>query len=692
MADPKFDRHWQAPPRDADASVKMAWCSDIASAAEQAMQTRAGFKDIPRAIDLVSGLTNSKVSESRSKLTTNRGKRVLREIIANISDIRPVDGYSSENPAYAANAEMFNKLWKCIHFESHFPSTMKKAVQWLAAGGTSYISPVYRNTRLTAKSKRRLVFDALSTVDALPFQMPEDNNVQGAYAWTLFKFMPEFEAHAKFPKFQAQLRPVAKRRYSGNAAKDRLTLAERFKFGDSPVQGQWAEQYDEIRYTYVRDLSINETKKPVPIGAPGALESYVVPFVGMELPTGEFNLGKRIMRKAVEEDCYLYPNLRLFITQRGMRQPMYDGPSFYWHGMFPLARFSADEWPWEAGYSLVRDICSIEDTRQSFERGLDQTAKARFDPALIYDKNAMPRKTAEQFDPYEERGRLGLDGEANDATVRTALPESMLAPPGGWMEWLKYLSDTEDDLLGLSALNNLAKAKMAAGDDALEKAQEEAGPIAKDISHSMEAPIQDLMEMTLYNVLQFYPTGRLMNYLGPDGVTINVFDLKPSELTPSHIQGEDPEAGESAFTRMERTQIFLENINFSIAPGTLHGIVQTEQKLLFMQLQRAGFIISSETVAKAVGVPDWGELPGNTELDKWRNEQEMKLIFAARMQAIGADLAPQAGPGGPSGPAAPPPPNLGGGAKPGRPPSGQKPPELVTKASAAGPRAVVKES
>lgn len=691
MADPKFDKHWQAPPRDSDPGQKMGWINDIASASEQAMETRAGYRDIPRAIDLVSGLTNSKISESRSRLVTNRGKRVLREIIANISDIRPVDGYSSENPAYAANAEMFNKLWKCIHFESHLPSTMKKAVQWLAAGGTSFISPVYRNTRLGSKFKRRLDFDALSVADALPFQLPDDNKVQGAYAWTIFKFMPEFEAHAKFPKFQSQLRPVAKRRYSGNAAKDRLTLAERFKFGDSPVQGQWAEQYDEIRYTTVNDLSINETKKPVPMGNPGALESYVVPFVGMELPTGEFNRGVRIMRKATEEDCYLYPNKRLFVSQRGMRTPMYDGPAWYWHGMFPLARFSADEWPWEAGYSLVRDILSIEETRQAFERGLDQTAKARFDPALIYDKGTVPRKTAEQFDPYEERGRLGIDGESTEATIRTALPETLLSPPGGWMEWLKYLSDTEDDLLGLSALNNLAKAKMAAGEDALEKAQDEAGPIATDISKAMEAPVQDLMEMTLYNVLQFYSTGRLMNYLGPDGVTMNVFDLDPSKLTPSHAPGEDTDSP-SAFTRMERTQMFLENIHFAIGPGQLHGIVQTPQKLLYMQLQRAGFIISSETVAKAIGVENWGELPGNTELEKWKAEQEMKLEFAAQMQEIGADLAPQGGPGGPTGPAAPAPPTLGNKPAPGRPPSGQKPPELVTKASAAGPRAVVKES
>lgn len=693
MPQPKYDAHWQAPSRDEDGGYKIGWLNEITSASEDAMNTRPGFKDIPKAVDLVSGLLNSKISESRSRLVTNRGKRVLREIVANIANIRPVDGYSSENRAYSSYTDMFNKLWKCIHYESQFPTTMKRAIQWLAAGGVSYISPVYRNTRITARvPRRRLEFDALSIADALPFQLPEDNKVQGAYAWTIIKFMPEWEAYAKFPKFASQLRPVAKRRYSGNAAKDRLTLAERFKFGDSPVQGQWAEQYDEIRYHFVNDLTINKTKKPIPMGTPGALESYVVPFVGMELPTGQFNRGVRIKRKATEEDCYLYPNKRVFVSQRGMRQPMYDGPSWYWHGMFPLARLSADEWPWEAGYSLVREILSIEDTRQSFERGIDQTAKARFDPALIYDKSSVSRKTAESFDPYEERGRLGIEGEVSDNTVRTALPETLLAPPQGWLDWLKHLEDSEDYYLGLNAIADIAKAKLNSGDDALEKAQDEAGPIATDISHGMEAPVQDLMEMTLYNVLQFYTTGRTMNYLGPNGITKEVFDLEPTELSPSHAAGEDPSRGPSAFTRMERVQMFLENINVSIVPGSLHGIVQTQQKLLWMQLQRAGFIISSETVAKALDIPNWGTLDGTTELEKWQSEQEMKLEFAARMQALQGSLAPTAGPGGPEGPAAPMPSALMPHAKPGRPPSGQKPPELATKASAAGPRAVVKES
>ncbi len=692
MNDRTPDKHWQPPADEGwdNASRRMGWINDIVSYGEQYNASLLSSKDVGAAIDMIAGRNNiNRPNQSRSSLTINRGKRALKEVVANIADIRAIDGYTSDNRAYQSYLAMLNKVWKAVYFESKFPAALKHAVQWMTAGGYSFISPVYRNLNPTSNSARAIDFDAFGTNDILSFQMPENNNIQGAYAHTIVRFLPEFEAHGKFPKFSVKLRPIARRRYSGNAAKDRLALAERFRVGDSNINSAWSTQYDEVRYTYVNDLSLNETKKPMPLGAPGALESYIVPFVGQDLPTGEFLNGFRVTRKATEEDCYLYPNKRLLISQRGMDTPMYDGPAFDWHGMFPLARFSADEWPWEPGYSLAHDIFSLEETRASFMRGMDQTAKQRFDPAMLYDKSAgLPRKTMEQFDPYEERGRLGVDGEISDKMLRTALPESLLNIPTWGFEWNKLLDDNEDYMLGINAMQNLAKAKIsAASGNAVEKAMEEAGPIVKDISHGMEMPMQDIMQMVLYLVLQYYPTGRIMQYVGPDGVSRETFDLNPESLVPSHGPLEDAANGPSIYSRMQRVKMFASNIHATIAPGSLHGIVQTPQKLLYMQLQRSGFMLSSETVAKAMDIPNFGTLDGNTEIEKWQSEQKMKLEFAVKMKQLEGSLVPQ-GAGG-----APQPQGAGGSkGKPGRPPSGQKNPQMKTKGSAEGQRATVTES
>ena len=49
---------------------------------------------------------------------------------------------------------MLNKVWKAVYFESKFPTSFKRAVQWMAVGGYSYISPVYRNLRMSSRIRR----------------------------------------------------------------------------------------------------------------------------------------------------------------------------------------------------------------------------------------------------------------------------------------------------------------------------------------------------------------------------------------------------------------------------------------------------------------------------------------------------------------------------------------------------------
>ncbi len=683
MARDDESKHWQPPPEEAKGSEKMSYIADLVSVGEQFNANLTSGRDVAKAIAMIAGQNEKIPNQSRSNMSMNREKRALREVVANISDIRAVDAYTSDNPTYQDFLGMTNKIGKAVLYEGKFNTAFKRAVQWLVAGGFSFISPVYRNTRLQARSARRICFDTYSCNDCLPFQMPDDNSVQGALAWTRIKFMPEYEAHSKFYWAQSKLRPVARRRYSGNAAKDRITLAERFRAGSTPSVGNWASEMDEIRYTTVRDLSINTGKKPKPMGDPGTIESYIVPFVGQELPTNEFvQPGIRKTRKAKEEDCYLYPNLRQFVTQTGMSEPLVDGPFWDWHAMHPLARFSADEWPWEPGYSLAADIESLGNSRRDLMRGMDQTSRQRFDPAMLYDKNGgLNRKTMEAFDPYEERARLGVDGEVSDKLLRTALPEALLNIPGWAPELHKSYGDDEDYMLGLNALNNLAKAKMASADSAVEKAQEEAGPIATDISHGMEEPMGEVMEMVLGLVVQYYPTGRVMQYVGPNGVAREVFDLNPESLVPSHGPDETDTNGPSIYTRMERVKTFLNNIHAQIAPGSLHGEVQTKMKLLLLQMQRSGFSIDSETVAKACDIQNYGTIEGNTIWEKWTNEQKRKLEFAQQMKELAVSLQPQGASGPPSG--------VGGKPAPGRPPTGQKPSHMKSKGSAEGARTVV---
>jgi hypothetical protein len=600
--------------------------------------------------------------------------------VAALADTRQVDGYDTENKAFKDEAQMLNQTMKALYYERYFDRAMKRCVQWFTVTGTGFIWPTYRKTRMGPGADSALCFDAYGLLDVMQFMPPADGDNQGCYANVVMKLVPMPQAHSMFPQFQHKLKPMSKKRYDNAVANKRMSLAEMMT--TRTLGGKISDQgnYCEFRYMPIRDMRINTTGVPIPMGTPGGSESYVVPYVGQEIAGTDVEGGKRKMKIAGPEDCYLYPHMRLIICSDGLEVPLYDGPNFDWSGMMP-ARYAADDWPWERiSYSLIRDIYEIERSRQHLERSLDQMVRHRGDPSIGYDRTRVATKEAEAFDPWKERGRLGFEGEADEKAWRMLIPSEMINAPEWMFNLLRHYEESEDYMLGINQIGAMAKAKMGVGGDGIEKMLELAGPLVKDISRSMEPPTREIMITSMWNIFQWYGTRRLMNYVGPDGVTAVSFDFDPEKLYPSHAPGEDT-SGASAFTARERAKAFAEQLHLSITPNSLHAVTQTAQKMLYLQLWRGGFPISPETVAKALDIPNFEQ-----EKQNWFAWKKTEIEMQAAAKVLAGSLEPQGAP--PAGPAGGKP----GGAKPGRPPSGKRPATAVTKGSAEGPRGVIKES
>ena len=665
---------WQPPDRLAPGQKRFGWAEEIISDGERWLQAQPFWNDMAKAENLIRGKEQAAPDENRSSLTSNRLKRILREMVAAMSDVRHPDAWASRNRAYAAEAEMFSQVSKGIWYDAKAPLSFRRMTQWMVAGGTAYLWPVFRRRRLVDPFSTGICFDDYGPRDVVPFMMPQDNNIQGCYAATIIRMVPLPWAHAMFPTFQDKLRPVSRRRQRSDVVSARMNLIDSLRGENNALP--WSEQLCEIRYTLVRDLSINDTDLPIPMGEPGASWSYVVPAMGSDIPSDEVEGGERKMREATIDDCRMYPNMRLMVTGSGVNEPLRDAPAYDWHGMYP-PRFFADDWAWESmGFSLIRDVLDLERTRQFTERAIDMKVKAQMDPALIYDQQQINPGTAEEFDPWEMRKRLGVDGDVEKA-LRTAIPAELLKLGEDPFVWLKYLDDSEDEALGADQMNALAKTKMAVGAEDASDLLKMAGPIVRDISASEESPMADVLEMVKYQILQFLTTADVMTYVGPDGVTPQTFDFDPKSIVPSHMPGEDTK-GKSQFSKMERAKNFARNLKLQLAPGGLHGIPQTQQKLLLLQGSRAGLPIPARLIfEKVFGLENYEGLR-----KEWREDKEWELEMAAKLKMEGASLLPGGG-GGPPGA----PPKQGG-----RPPSGKKPPTAKTKGSSEGPRSVVSES
>ena len=635
-------REWQAPPAAVSEDTKLGWINSSTEEGQLWLRAQRGFGDFRKSLDILSGIdTSPAVADYRSKVSTNRLKRNVREVVGTMAKLRPMWGYHSDNQSYADNAQMMNLTSRAWYLRTFADLKIKEALQYAAATGRGWACPLYRR-RAYGTGHGDISIFTYGAPCILPNQLPASGDWQEAYVVHRMDEMPVAMAHGMFPAFQDRLMPASSRYWYMSdgirKASQGNWLSRAFGKVRGSLSGASTDQLTELlvptRYSHILDLSINRTKYSIPMGEPGASWSYTVPYVGQDIPVGmDIRTNQMSYRKATETDARLYPYRRLMISSDSC--VMYDGPQFDWHGMFPGVSFSLDSFPWEPlGFSIVRDGYEIQHAINKIARGNMDKVGAQLQPALAFDTNATAMAEARRFDPFKPNDRIGYDGSAIegqpfsptvDAETLRVTPESM--------SLIQYFEGVLDHQMGIADIQSLAKLRAVGSMDEMEKMMEANGPIVEDMSRGMESPMSELGDMIKYNICQYYTTKRVMQLIGPDNIPKGTFDFDPDTLIPSHLPGEDVNVP-SLTDRIKRARIFADNLQFLITPGSLHELTQMVMKLGLIQLKKAGVKISSQTLAEAWSVPNYGSFAGNNEIEKWKSEQETDLEFAARMMAI----------------------------------------------------------
>jgi hypothetical protein len=341
-----------------------------------------------------------------------------------------------------------------------------------------------------------------------------------------------------------------------------------------------------------------------------------------------------------------------------------------------------------------------------------------------YDRTSTGGPKVENFDLFERKTRMGGDGRPKD-TFQSLLPDEVQVTDTNY-KFLDYIRHCEEEQLGINDLGNLMASKMNLDADSIDKMLESVGPIAKGIATSLEGGNAKIANMMKFMIPQWMDTKRIIEYIGPDRINTIIEDFDPASMVPSHnideyINGELPFTiiddvaimTDSKYDKMTRARNFAKNLRLISVPSTLLKITQAQEQLKYLQLYRGDFPISPHTVAKKLGIDNFGDIPGDTEFEKWVNWKKIQIALMAQERELAANLGlmptnpdNSAGgdggggtesPGGGSG--APP---QGGGQKPpgqdnhhagGRPPSGKEPPKIVMKGKHDGkPRTTIVES
>lgn len=704
-----YSKTYEFPDRNAAEKEKLGCLQEYVREGETYLQGQRAYSDIDRAIDVINGNEDDeKRLDNLSRVRVNRLKRQIREVVATLSNMRPLWGYKSDNSLFEHQTEILNKLILSWWHNSFADRAIRSALQYAAVQGTGYLSPVWERDFWTA-GRGDVALHAYGPKDVLPVQLGRDHDLQRAYAVIIRTEVPLNLARKMYPLQRDKINPD---RGAPLDMKKGLKKVQKY-VSPALVYASGKDKHMEetpfpmvdVYNMYVLDTSYNDSGMDVLMGDAGTNWSYLVPYVGKEVQTGMIdNNGAPVIHRVTPEEAMYYPRRRLVVaTNYGV---LYDGPSPWWHGKVPLIQFRVDDWPWDyLGYSLIHDGESIQESNNQLFRSIDDAANLRLRPPKIYDKSLVSQSAINLFDTRQPNSALGVDMSMGEP-VKFLSEKGQYDVPNWIIEHIQMQEERMSDLMGVKDLTALAKARQTPSSDSIEKLLEMAGPLITDMSRNMDRSMRELGDMFKAYVFQFYTAPRRVQILGKDGVTEEDFYYRPGTLIPPALPGEDPLNPKSR--EQDRAYWHMNNFLFHVTPNSLHQITQMTKKMLYLQLWRdQRFPISPQTVAEALDIPNWGTLEGNTELDKYitymrmSNELQTQLMQRQQMAQLQMQMMAQGIAGGGQDPgtaglmglsAGLQAGQMAGGGQPneGRPPTASVPPHMEQKDD--GTRQTVAES
>lgn len=629
------------PPVEAGGYYVKGWIDELCANGDRFVKNQEGTRTLDRDIKMLLGLHQDNSMKSNMLMPN------IRTFVETISNLRQIATLGVKAEQYKQYAATYNKIFKHIYWASEYVFNIRRALQWsmLGTGGVwlHFTRPLMGN----AFGRPRNFFDALGPYEFLPEQLPFNNDIQGAYAVTVIVPMPVHEAHSRFPEFAEYLVPISRYDWQRYGASNgiRLDHWDRNRFNES---WGWEHKYCIIRYSYVHDNRINETKRTMQLGVPGSTWGYTVPSYGdLLVSTNPLN-GLPESRKADEEDCRVYPQMREIITSPSVPVPMYDDTAFDMHGEHPVVQIDVNDWPWAArGYSAVRQVAGVERARRARASEIDEVLAVRKDPPTGYDfTSGASRTQLEKLDLLRSQGiRAGVKGDPKKAIV-SILPESINVDSDDWkgQEWYDSIQKAT---LGLADIATLRDIKANVGDQSFDKFVTNLGPMAMGIAITMWRASSRLAQMLKYNVAQYIPVDDLMSMIGPEAVDIETFDNDPTSLIPSHLPNELLSGG-SRYTKAQRARWFLERLGVVSTPMQLLDITQLQEKMLYMFLYGKGAQIPQSAYMEKFGVQSYDALH-----EEWKEEQlkdalwklEVQVALARKAKELGIELPQEGGPG-----------------------------------------------
>lgn len=513
----------------------------------------------------------------------NQSRKAVRTHVSALTDIRPLFAFKTRNTAFEEQSVLLNNLTLIWWVNTFADLALGDAIRYASVAGSGDLvaewDPHFMegDVRLLPRDPR----------DTIPIRPTRERSIQTWEGLILREAHSVNKLRGMYPDMQALLTPDVSGKFGGVYTKFRRVLSmvgpvstldglkkQERKSGVVPEIVLWR--------TYLTDRSVNKQGKTILMGKPGTNWCY-----------------------RVEPGEPLYPQKRLILaTERAI---LYDGPSQYWHGMYPVSRLQLDSWPWlHLGLPLLSDLYPLQDAINNTTNDILTAIAQVVNRGAIFDQNAVPEPVFKRFDPRKPNWKLKLKATMGEGFKMADPPQ--IQP---WMlEFLKGLFAKFDEIAETANLQQLMQLRQLPGADTIEKYYNSLTPGLKIEGRMVETTLREVADMWKANVFQFMSSKRRMLLLGDAGRALSDFDLDPDTLVPAlkkGLPGYSPEL-DASIPRDLRAKYFYKLFSFYVAPNSILAMHAQDQQMKYVQLSREGYM-DFWTLMEMLEIPNVGSPP-----------------------------------------------------------------------------------
>ena len=617
----------KAPPNREDYGYRVVgWIKEAIQESDEFLRSQTGYAKIEDTITAIMGVSSDLRSATLSGTECNQIAKTFFDMSAGLTDVKPFWEYRTYNKRFESHCSIYGHLSEHTWLQRQMDLEFMGAIQYALTGGTTYLEP-YWDPRI-----EDFRAEAWDPRDVLPIRPTTSTSIQDCYGVVARK--SRSTNHIRYlaryvyerPDLIKYIQPDRDSSIAGGASLRNTRVGALLqKLGDTPFrQRLFGEQSQrdipripttDLFTTYIDDETINEGTSDVHMGS----------FDAKGQPKNNWSY-------VVKPGDRLYPRKRMIVHVNGLPEPLYDGPSPWWHGLCPYPKLTIDPVKWSyLGKAPLWDLLTLNKALNKLLRVYDDWAERLARPDVIADKNAISQHLVDRTDTRRAGKKFRINPVAGKG-LQIVGPDPL---PADFWKGIEYYESKIKELSGSQDISNLMKLNQVPSSDSIETILESMSLSWRMRSRVIEVFMREYATMMAYNFAQFYTLPRRLTILGAEGATPEDFDFDPGSLVPDFVDPEDfddqgniraKSLERGPLGRYDRAREFLRQFSFHIAPGSLLASSELEKKLLYLQLSRAG-LLDHWSLMDILGIPNVGNPPAgaNTITDRLLAEQQMGL-------------------------------------------------------------------